>query len=221
MDSKIPPPRNFRIPGYNQGFQRLDWCPKMIKALICFVCILLSFSSCKKDNSTYPPPPPPPPKITITDISPLSGKHGDTIIITGTNFSSNPTDDTVKFNGITAVIQKASAGKLYVIVPQTRTGVITVNGISSTGPLFNYLLTVLVTTFAGSGFIDYTVDTIGYAFGGNLDGPNMEAKFNGPSAIYFDKLGNLFVEDYDNESVREISGGFVSTFADYRLIGYQ
>jgi len=220
MESQISSSVNFRISGYNQDFQKSGCGPKMTRVLIFSMCIILLFSSCKKDS--YPPPPPPPPhQITITEISPLSGRHGDTIIITGTNFSLNPTDDTVKFNGITAVVQKASAGKLYVIVPQTSTGVITVNGISSTGPPFNYLLTVLVTTFAGTGIIDYSIDTIGYAFGGNLDGPSMQAKFDGPSAIYFDKLGNLFVEDYYNESVREISGGFVSTIADYHLIGYQ
>jgi len=208
MESQTPSPKTFKISGYNQGVQKI----------ITVLFMLLIFYSCKRDIPIQYPPP----NLTITAVEPLTGKHGDTIIISGTKFNPDPSEDTVKFNGVTAEVKKASANTLYVIVPITSTGVITVNRISAPGPVFTYIPTIFVSTFAGSGFIDYSVDSIsGVAFPGYSDGPVEQAKFNGPSRLYFDKQGNLFVEDYYNACIREISTGVVSTFADYHLIGYQ
>ncbi|MBN1627507.1 MAG: IPT/TIG domain-containing protein, partial [Deltaproteobacteria bacterium] len=41
---------------------------------------------------------------TIANFAPASGQAGDTVTITGTNFSTTPGNNTVKFNGITAVV---------------------------------------------------------------------------------------------------------------------
>jgi hypothetical protein len=151
--------------------------------------------------------------FTITGVKPAWGKQGDAIIITGTHFNLNPADDTVKINGVTAVVQKASADTLYVIVPLTGTGFVTVNGEQAPGPAFIYAPTIIVTTFAGSGPLSFP--------GGFADGPDSLALFNGPSEICFDNQGNLFVLDPGNSCVRKIAAGIVSTFAGGHLSGYQ
>jgi sugar lactone lactonase YvrE len=56
-----------------------------------------------------------------------------------------------------------------------------------------------VSTYAGTGAA------------GNVNGPAASAKFNGPIALAFDTSGNLFVADQNNNEIREISGGVVST----------
>jgi len=60
----------------------------------------------------------------------------------------------------------------------------------------------VVTTFAGSGIA------------GNDDGTGTEVRFNYPSGVAVDSSGNLYVADYGNNCIREISStGVVSTFA--------
>ncbi|PWT74565.1 MAG: hypothetical protein C5B59_10880 [Bacteroidetes bacterium] len=74
--------------------------------------------------------------ITITGISPVSAKPGDTVIITGSNFNLNPSLDTVRFNGVLAHVEKAEKDTLFVIVPHATNGVVTVNGVPALGPAF-------------------------------------------------------------------------------------
>ncbi|HEY1738698.1 MAG TPA: fibronectin type III domain-containing protein [Acidimicrobiia bacterium] len=59
----------------------------------------------------------------------------------------------------------------------------------------------VVTTLAGTG-------TSGY-----LDGPTGSAQFNTPTSVEVDASGNVYVADYGDNHVREISGGYVSTLA--------
>ncbi|HEY3834488.1 MAG TPA: fibronectin type III domain-containing protein [Acidimicrobiia bacterium] len=59
----------------------------------------------------------------------------------------------------------------------------------------------VVTTIAGSG-------TSGY-----LDGPTGTAQFNTPTSVEVDASGNLYVADYGDNHIREITGGYVSTLA--------
>jgi IPT/TIG domain len=95
--------------------------------------------------------------VSITAVKPSSGKQGDTILITGAHFNLNPSLDTVKFNGITAQIQKANTDSLFVTVPQgSSTGVITVNGISAPPPDF----VVLSSDSANIYFGGYGMSTI-------------------------------------------------------------
>ena len=147
--------------------------------------------------------------ITITSVKPGWGKQGDTIQIIGTHFNTNPVKDTVTINGVTAVVEKASADTLYVIVPLTSTGAVFVNGVSSPAPGFIYGPTVFVTTFAGTGS-----SSTQYDFG---DGPDSLAKIS-PLKLCFDKQGNLFVLD-GAYCIREISAGSVSTFAGDHVPG--
>jgi|GEM_PF-2891019 len=65
-----------------------------------------------------------------------------------------------------------------------------------------------VTTFAGSGKI------------GNQDGQGDKASFNDPEGLAIDENNNLFVADYGNHVIREITPtGYVSTFAGSYKIG--
>jgi hypothetical protein len=82
-------------------------------------------------------------KPTINNIAPTSGSPGDSVVIAGTNFSTNLTENVVMFNGVTAVVKSATATKLVVLVPSAgTTGYITVKVKTSepaTGPKFTYL----------------------------------------------------------------------------------
>ncbi|WP_426667376.1 IPT/TIG domain-containing protein [Mucilaginibacter sp. McL0603] len=101
---------------------------------------------------TYIPPNTPPPAITINSISPTSGGYNTVVTITGTNFSNVTSDNIVKFNGMSAVVQSATPTSLKAVVPVgPGTGPVSVATTMSTvqtGPVFTYNLT-LTTYFAG------------------------------------------------------------------------
>ena len=143
----------------------------------------------------------------ITSVQPAWGKQGDTILIIGTNFNPNPAKDFVTINGVTALVIKASADTLYVIVPFTSTGAIIVNGITAPAPGFIYAPSVLVTTVAGGGTNSQ---------GGDLDGPDSLATFYQTTGLCIDKQGNLFISEHEGNCVRKISAGSVSTFLGTR-----
>ncbi|ASU34160.1 IPT/TIG domain-containing protein [Mucilaginibacter xinganensis] len=91
-------------------------------------------------KATITPKPSLVPAATITSINPTSGKVGDVVTITGTNFSATATDDVVKFNGVTATVSAATTTALTVSVPATATtGTISLSVKSAaiiTGPSF-------------------------------------------------------------------------------------
>ncbi len=62
------------------------------------------------------------PNHTISSINPTSGTQGDLIVITGTNFSTTPSDHTVYFNGSSpADVKNSTATSLQVEVPHDAT----------------------------------------------------------------------------------------------------
>ncbi|CAN5360482.1 hypothetical protein BH09BAC3_BH09BAC3_09950 [soil metagenome] len=64
---------------------------------------------------------------TITSLNPTSGMIGASVIITGTNFGAAPANNTVKFNGTTAVVAASTATSITTNVPTgATTGKITV-----------------------------------------------------------------------------------------------
>lgn len=83
--------------------------------------------------------------MSIGSVKPNTGKAGDRIIITGSNFGKKPTDNVVKFNNIVASVIEASSTSLTVEVPA---------GIVSEYYNANVLITVKVggITFNWNGF---------------------------------------------------------------------
>lgn len=95
------------------------------------------FQACKK-NDTPPATPVVPvakPPV-ITDFNPKKGQVGATIVITGTNFdSTTASNNAVKFNGVAAIVTKATSTQLTVTVPSGATSgkiMATVNSLSDT-----------------------------------------------------------------------------------------
>jgi len=66
----------------------------------------------------------------------------------------------------------------------------------------------VVTTYAGS-----------TNFNGRQDGPINAATFTGPQDIAIDSFGNMYVADANNQLIRKISAGQVSTFAGSGAVG--
>lgn len=65
--------------------------------------------------------------LMITSFAPISGVVGTTVTITGTNFSTTPANNTVKFNGTQATVASSTATQIVTTVPTgATTGVITV-----------------------------------------------------------------------------------------------
>lgn len=160
---------------------------------------LFSVESCTK--SSYNPPTTTPP--VILSISPDSGAYNTVVTITGKNFSADTTKDSVKFDGQTAVIESATDSTLVVKVSAgSGTGpvIVVVRGDTATGPVFNYRLTVTVSTLAGNPKVS-----------GWANGTGSAATFGGPEGIAVDAQGNVFVADFLFNLIREITPAGVTT----------
>jgi len=57
----------------------------------------------------------------ISSFSPASGNIGDTVVITGINFNTTPSNNVVKINGTTATVTAATATSLTVTIPEGAT----------------------------------------------------------------------------------------------------
>ncbi len=139
------------------------------------------------------------PVIVSTSIS--SGFCGSEVTISGSNFSTTPSNNVVKFNGTIATILQASSTSLLVRVPPlASTGNITVEvgGKIATGPSFQ-----LPPAFTFTSIKDKQV--------GVVDQPN---------GIAMDEDGNFYVTDYNLSQVNKIiSTGIVSRVAGQNYIG--
>lgn len=81
------------------------------------------------------------PSPAITSISPSSGSAGTSVTISGSNFGTTASDNTVKFNGTAATVTSAGSNSLVVAAPAGgTTGNVTVatSGGSAQGPVFTY-----------------------------------------------------------------------------------
>ncbi len=86
----------------------------IMKKLLFLVVVVAMLWSCGKDDGPSTPPASAP---TITGFTPKTGPVGTEVTITGTNFSTTKTDNTVKFNGTAATVNTATATQLKVAVP--------------------------------------------------------------------------------------------------------
>lgn len=169
------------------------------KVFILIIAIAFTFS-CKKKNEDECPVCP-----IVEAISPTLGHQGDTITITGSQFS--PTGNLVQFNGFTATVLSQSENKVVALVPRNcGTGPVSVDVdeelTSNRSVTFTYTYKYTVSTLAGvPGGI------------GETDGLATAARFNFPKGIVSDKLGNVYIADRSNNCIRKIKAGVVSTFA--------
>lgn len=192
---------------------------RLFLSAVLFLCSVLFFSGCSKDNSTNTPPvnntPLPVPVSLVPSITSIVPNQGAALIkdtIYGKNFSTTLNDNKVLFSGIQASVLSASANQLIVTVPQNGTTgsiSVTVGGQTAAGPVFTYQATpvvtpapddsVMVTTFAGTGVY------------GRDDGAVSTATFGFVWDIFFDKSGTLWVADGSSNRVRKIANGTVSS----------
>ena len=85
---------------------------KYILSVLLFICLaVLIFSACSKSNNSKSPSP------AITSLSSKSDTAGAKLLITGTNFSTTASQNTVKFGAVTAIVITATPTQLTVIVP--------------------------------------------------------------------------------------------------------
>lgn len=108
---------------------------------------------------------------TISGFSPASGPVGATVTITGTNFSTTPANNTVKFNATTAVVTASTATSITTTVPAGATTgkiAVTVGGNTATSAT-NFTVTAgaipTITSFTPtSGDVGTTVTITGTNF---------------------------------------------------------
>lgn len=180
--------------------------------IICryFMLAGLFLAGCKKDDAPSHVPGAP---MTISEFMPLQGGGGTSILINGSNFSSDTAQLEVTINGNKLAITGANTNQIMAVVPSkcgSGNVIVKVGGdeISSTA-VFNYMFTRSVSNFAGSG-------TAGFA-----NGKGNEAQFNFSGEAWYrskgivtDDDGNVFVADPGNHCIRKIdSAGNVTVFA--------
>jgi len=159
--------------------------------------LFLSVFSCKKKSDDDCPVCP-----VVNSVTPASGKHGDTITISGKNFSSDFASQTIKFNGKpveTGDILSGTTEQIRVRVPlKCGTGPVTValdaDLFSEGGPVFTYITTQVVTVFAGTPGVSGNPSTT-VSLG--------TAQFNSPGKLIIDNTGALCVLDVGNNKVKK------------------
>ena len=161
---------------------------------------IVYLSSCRKRDKNECPVCP-----VVETVSPASGHAGDTITINGRQFNS--TGNIVKINNVVAEVISENSGQVRAKVPRNcGSGPVSVDIddelTSNRSVSFNYIFKYTVTTFAGTPL-----------FFGDADGAAATAKFNSPKGIVSDKLGNVYVADRNNNCIRKIKAGQVTTFA--------
>ena len=165
-----------------------------------FLCLTMLIQSCKKDQQPIGTPG----DLHIDSFAPETAAKDSVLIITGTNFSPDPTKNIVKFNGVTARIIAATATTLTVRVPAGavagKISVETSGKVASSANDFAYIYTV--TTLAGDGIAGFK------------EGESSVAEFKLPYGIAVDASGNVYVGDGGNNRIRKVTTtGVVSTLA--------
>jgi hypothetical protein len=152
--------------------------------LFCPAVITLFFvAGCKKNsvqNAILIPP-------AISAISPVTGPAGTTVTISGTNFSANSAADTVRFNGIAAIVSTASVTSLQVIAPANgSTGPVSVSTTDgrTNGPVFTYTVVAAPPSITSISPVSGAANTIVTITGTNFKttATANTVKFNGVAA---------------------------------------
>jgi hypothetical protein len=172
-----------------------------------FVFIAFTFVNCKKSPNT-----PPAATSSITSLSVNHGPFNTVVVINGNGFSAVKTNNKVFFNNKPAIVYKATATKLTVTVP-IGAGIGTVqvsvnNAANISGPVFNYELSVVVSTYAGGALNPYQ------------DGIGKNAGFSGAEGIAIDKDHNIYIGNQYSSVIKKITPDtLVTTFAGNGQLG--
>ncbi len=81
------------------------------------VAVLFVFSACSDDDDSTPVTPSN--KISVTNLSPISGSIGTTVTIKGTNFGTDASELTITFGGVVVTPVSVANTEIKVIVPGT------------------------------------------------------------------------------------------------------
>ncbi|MBL0744139.1 IPT/TIG domain-containing protein [Chryseolinea lacunae] len=142
-------------------------------------------------------------KVVITDVNPKTGAKGTQVTISGSNFSSTPSNTKVTFNGKAATVISATTTSLVVEVPAAAgTGNIKVElgDQKADGPSFDFIWTYTVSTLAGGQW-------------GDADGVGTSAGFLMPYSLTRDNDGNLLVGEMMGRIRKVTLQGNVTTLA--------
>src|SRR5437879_5235870 len=159
-----------------------------VLALAVAVALSLLLLTCKKDE------PQPAQAIShqpiITSFTPISGNATTEVMITGKNFKGDPTSNTIKFNGIAAIVQSATSDQLITTVPVGAVSgkiTLTVDGVTITSEKDFTVIDIIqpqlvINSFTpASGYKDTQVTISGTNFKEDLISNTV--KFNGIPAV--------------------------------------
>ena len=167
----------------------------------CFaLAITAGIQSCGKKPAGVNPSGPP----TITGVSNFIAGIGYNVIIAGTNFSTQASNNSVTINNVPMVVTASTSTQISFYSTNAVSGTLTVsvNGKNASFATAIRIISLTATTLAGSGGV------------GSDNGPGISATFNGPWGCAVGPDGNLYVADAGNNEIRKITAdGTVSTVA--------
>jgi sugar lactone lactonase YvrE len=121
---------------------------------------------------------------TIATVTPSSGLPGAEVVITGTNFSTVPTENQVSFNGTPSPVKEATATQLTLAAPAGATSgaiVLSVNQQQVSGPVFKFQVLNITAITPNNGLAGNTIVVSGNGFDAKTL-TNNKVFFNGLAA---------------------------------------
>ncbi len=162
---------------------------RVLTLAVAIMALGLLLITCKKDE-------PQPvqvitPKPLITSFAPISGNATTQVTIVGKNFKEDPASNTIKFNGIAAIVLSATSDQLITTVPAGAASgkiTVTVDGVTITSEKDFTVIDItqpqlsIVSFTPASGYKDTQITITGTNFKEDL--VSNTVKFNGiPSAV--------------------------------------